>query len=101
MDPRTAARTSLLCAFYFANVDHFIDGDEEDVIRTALNDHSMNINLIRMNYEQNGLEREVLTSMRNAPYRVREEFARLGCAICAAKGFIRDEEKERILRWVR
>lgn len=58
------------------------------------------------NYESNDCEslseyaRRVEQLMRNAPRYVREAFARLGCSLCSAKGYVSSEERRVILSWV-
>ena len=99
---KQAADYAFYCAIYFVNIDKFCDGAEEDVLRVAVADytHDLNFNLIQKNFDRNGLSSVVENLMRRAPSRIREVFARLGCAICSAKGYISDTERKVILGWV-
>ena len=90
------------CALYFVNIDKFVDGGEEDVLRYALGDsnYQYNFSMMRRDFDENGYSSRIESVMRGAPSRVREMFARLGCAVCSGKGYISAEERKVILRWV-
>lgn len=90
------------CAMYFINVDRFVDGGEEDVLRYAINDfrYEYNFSLMQRDFDRKGYASVVEGFMRGAPYRVKEMFARLGCCVCSGKGYISSDERRAILRWV-
>ena len=103
MEQRRASDLTLFCAMYFVDIDRFVDGDEQDVLRNALHDWECTINfdMARRNYSSDpSLRRLVEDNIRRAPYRIKEEFARLGCALCAAKGYISEQERKVILSWL-
>lgn len=99
----TSAKYAFYCAIYFADIDNFVDGGEEDVLRHALNDFNINTNftLMQRNFRQYGYGRIVEQLISDAPYRIREIFARLGCAICSGKGYVSENERRVILKWVK
>lgn len=92
----------LFTAMYFVNVDRFLDGGEEDVLRYAINDvnHRYDFWEIRRIFNDNGYTADIEDIMHRAPQRIREVFARLGCAVCSGKGYISEDERRTILRWV-
>ncbi len=93
---------TFLCALYFVDVDEFVDGGEEDVLRYAMADwnYQYNYSLLRRNFHENRWSYTVERIMNDAPRHIREVFARLGCAICSGKGYISDAERRVILKWV-
>lgn len=101
-DKKAAADDTMLCALYFLNIDQFVDGGEEDVLRHALHDwdYQMNYTLMQRNFQKYGWGRRVEGLMYDAPRRIREIFARLGCALCSGKGYVSDKERQVILKWV-
>lgn len=99
---KDASDDVMLCALYFLNIDNFVDGGEEDVLRYALHDwdYQMNVPLMQRNFQKYGWGRRVEGLMYDAPRRIREIFARLGCALCSGKGYVSEAEREVILKWV-
>lgn len=96
-----SAYDTLLCAIYFLDIDNFVDGGEEDVFRYALDRyHKYNIPLLQKQFRSQGLNRRVESNIYNAPYNIKEAFARLGCALCSGKGYVSSQEREVILKWV-
>ena len=49
---KDASDDVMLCALYFLNIDNFVDGGEEDVLRYALHDwdYQMNVPLMQRNF---------------------------------------------------
>ena len=81
---------------YFINTDDFFDGAECDIFRAIFDDDSLYYKGRRW-YGSNG-DRVVEQYYAEMPYSIKENFLRLGCCFYAAKGYMKDEEKNRIRR---
>ena len=103
MERQASSDFVFLCAMYFINIDRFVDGGEDDVLRGAIGDweHSVNLSVIQRKFDSTpGIIDSIEDHIRRAPYRIKEEFARLGCALCSGKGYISEKEREVILSWI-
>jgi len=82
---------------YFIQIDDFFDGGEADVYMSLFDTEDNYYAAIR-DYKENGGKEYVERTVREMPYNIREEVGRLGCAILAGRGYIRDNEREIIMR---
>lgn len=97
-DPLNAA---FMVAAYFIDADRFADGAEVSLIRDLFEGHPIERGgdfLLRA-YRQYDWEPWVLSYLRNCGRSALEAALRFGMVVCAADGFIRPEERARILRW--
>ena len=94
-----AANLSIFCGMYFISVDNFVDGGEEEVFRRAVGEWRANVNFLLSEYKRLNKKALVEREISRAPRSVKDEFMRLGCALCSGKGYISSDERRVILRW--
>ena len=84
---------------YFVNTDDFFDGAEADIFEYAFGDQQLYYDG-RASYLRNGGDAMIESWVPHMPSDVKESFLRLGCCFFGAKGYMREEEKARIRRFV-
>ena len=97
MSKDNAILTTHDIAIYFIEIDNFFDGGESDVYEYVFGSEDYYYRAIN-DYRQNGGKAYVERIVRELPSYMREEVGRFGCAILAGRGYIRDEEREIIMR---
>ena len=100
-DMEDSLNAAFMVAAYFIDADRFADGAEVSLIRDLFEGHPIQRGgdfLLRA-YRDYNWEPWVLSYLRNCSSHALEAALRLGMVVCAADGFIRDEERIRILRW--
>lgn len=97
-DPLYAA---IMVSAYFMDADGFADGAEVSLFRNLFEDQPIDLGGDRFlaEYRRYNWQPWVESYLRNCSKSVLEAALRFGMVICASDGFIRDEERERILRW--
>ena len=97
-DPLNAA---FMVAAYFIDADGFADGAEVSIIRDLWEDQPIERGgdfLLRA-YRSYDWQPWVESYLRSCRGDALEAALRFGMVICASDGFIRDEERRRILKW--
>ena len=97
-DPLNAA---FMIAAYFIDADRFADGAEVSLIRDLWEGSPIERGgdfLLRA-YRQYDWQPWVEAYLNNCGRDALEVALRFGMVVCASDGFIRDEERSRILRW--
>ena len=82
---------------YFIQIDDFFDGGEADVYMSLFGSQQNYYDAIR-DYKENGGKEYVERTVKAMPQSIKEEVGRLGCAILAGRGYIRENERSVILR---
>lgn len=98
-DPLSAA---FMVAAYFIDADRFADGAEVSIIRDLWEGSPIECGgdyLLRA-YRQYNWQPWVESYLYNCTSDALEAALRFGMVICASDGFIRDEERYRILKWI-
>jgi hypothetical protein len=97
-DPLYAA---IMVGVYFMDADGFADGAEVSLFRNLFEDQPIDLGGDRFlaEYRRYNWQPWVESYLRNCSKSALEAALRFGMVICASDGFIRDEERERILRW--
>ena len=97
-DPLFAA---LMVASYFMDADRFVDGAEESIIRDLFEGQPLDLggSTFYRSYKQYNWQPWVESYLNSCSGSSLENALRFGMVICASDGFIRDEERARILRW--
>ena len=97
-DPLFAA---LMVAAYFMEADGMVDGAESSMIRDLFEGRPIDISGDTMyhSYKRNNWKPWVESYLSSCRGRALEAALRFGMVICASDGFIRPEEKRRILMW--
>jgi len=98
-DPLVAA---IMVACYFMDADRFVDGDENSLIRNLFEGSPLHLSgdAFYRSYKRNDWESWAVSYLNGCHGRALEAAIRFGIVVCAADGFIRDEERRRILKWV-
>lgn len=97
-DPLNAA---FMVAAYFIDADRFVDGAEVSIIRDLWEGHPIERGgdfLVRA-YRQYDWQPWVESYLYNCGRQALEVALRFGMVVCASDGFIRSEERSRILKW--
>jgi hypothetical protein len=83
------------------DVTKFADGAEVSLFRNLFEDQPIDLGGDRFlaEYRRYNWQPWVESYLRNCSKSALEAALRFGMVICASDGFIRDEERERILRW--
>ncbi len=102
-DVRDPLYATMMVGAYFVDADHFADGDEDALFRRMFEGQPLDLSAHRflLEYRRNNWQPWVENYLRNSSSSSLEAALRFGIVICAADGFIREEEKERILKWVK
>ena len=92
---------ALMVAAYFMDADRFVDGAEESLIRNLFEGQPIDLggSTFHRSYKNGNWEPWVETYLNNCDRRALEAALRFGMVICASDGFIRSEERRRILKW--
>ena len=93
---------ALMIGAYFMDADRFADGDEVTLFRNLFEDRPLDLggDVLLRSYQRQGWQPWVENYLRTTSGRAFEAAMRFGIVVCAADGFIRPEERQRILRWV-
>lgn len=97
-DELTAA---LMIGAYFMDADGMVDGAESSLFRDIFEGRPIDLSgdtFVRY-YKRNNWQPWVESYLRNCGRRELENALRFGMVVCASDGFIRQEERRRILRW--
>ena len=92
---------ALMVGAYFMDADRFADGAEVSLFRNLFVNQPIDLggDALLAAYKRQGWENWVLEYLRNCNSSALEAAVRFGMVVCASDGFIRDEERNRILRW--
>lgn len=100
-DMRDPLNAAFMVAAYFIDADRFADGAEVSLIRDLWEGSPIERGgdfLLRA-YRQYDWEPWVIDYLHSCRGETLEAALRFGMVICASDGFIRDEERYRILKW--
>lgn len=92
---------AIMVGVYFMDADGFADGAEVSLFRNLFEDQPIDLGGDRFlaEYRRYNWQPWVESYLRNCSKSALEAALRFGMVICASDGFIRDEERQRILRW--
>ncbi len=98
---RDALTAALMVGAYFMDSDGFADGAEVSLFRNLFEGQPLDLggDVILAAYKRHNWQPWVENYLRNCSKRSLEAALRFGMVVCASDGFIRDEERSRILRW--
>lgn len=92
---------AIMVGVYFMDADGFADGAEVSLFRNLFENQLIDLGGDRFlaEYRRYNWQPWVESYLRNCSKSALEAALRFGMVICASDGFIRDEERERILSW--